>query len=58
MNAEELAIDPVAAAHRLLGEHWLGAGRGARFLLGLVVSTGVGGGLVLSAEWVNRWHLR
>jgi glucokinase len=30
-----------------LGEHWLGAGRGARFLLGIVVSTGVGGGLVL-----------
>jgi glucokinase len=30
-----------------LGEHWLGAGRGARFLLGMVVSTGVGGGLVL-----------
>ncbi len=30
-----------------LGEHWLGAGRGASFLLGMVVSTGVGGGLVL-----------
>lgn len=30
-----------------LGEHWRGAGRGARFLLGSVVSTGVGGGLVL-----------
>jgi glucokinase len=30
-----------------MGEQWLGAGRGARFLLGLVVSTGVGGGLVL-----------
>lgn len=30
-----------------LGEQWLGAGRGARFLLGMVVSTGVGGGLVL-----------
>ncbi|OBA81121.1 sugar kinase [Mycobacterium sp. 1164966.3] len=30
-----------------LGEHWLGAGRRARFLLGMVVSTGVGGGLVL-----------
>lgn len=29
-----------------LGEHWRGAGRGARFLLGMVVSTGVGGGLV------------
>ena len=30
-----------------LGEHWRGAGRGAHFLLGMVVSTGVGGGLVL-----------
>jgi glucokinase len=30
-----------------LGEHWLGSGRGARFLLGMVVSSGVGGGLVL-----------
>ena len=31
-----------------LGEHWRGAGRGAGFLLGMVVSTGVGGGLVLN----------
>ncbi len=30
-----------------LGEHRAGAGRGAAFLLGMVVSTGVGGGLVL-----------
>jgi glucokinase len=30
-----------------LGEHWRGAGRGVGFLLGMVVSTGVGGGLVL-----------
>ncbi|UXA07936.1 ROK family protein [Mycobacterium sp. SMC-2] len=30
-----------------LGEHWRGAGRGADFMLGMVVSTGVGGGLVL-----------
>jgi glucokinase len=30
-----------------LGEQWHGAARGARFLLGMVVSTGVGGGLVL-----------
>ncbi|HEY3263358.1 MAG TPA: ROK family protein [Pseudonocardiaceae bacterium] len=30
-----------------LGEWWRGAGRGAAFLLGMVVSTGVGGGLVL-----------
>jgi glucokinase len=33
-----------------LGEHWLGAGRGARFVLGMVVSTGVGGGLVLGGH--------
>lgn len=39
-----LAGDGVCMA---LGEHWLGAGRGARFMLGMVVSTGVGGGLVL-----------
>ncbi|UBU14470.1 ROK family protein [Nonomuraea gerenzanensis] len=30
-----------------LGEHWLGAGRGCTSLLGIVVSTGIGGGLVL-----------
>lgn len=29
-----------------LGEHWLGAGRGSAALLGIVVSTGIGGGLV------------
>jgi glucokinase len=31
-----------------VGEHWRGAGRGVDFLLGMVVSTGVGGGLVLN----------
>jgi glucokinase len=30
-----------------LGEFWRGAGQGATFMLGMVVSTGVGGGLVL-----------
>ncbi|MGV9800637.1 ROK family protein [Mycobacterium sp. NPDC003449] len=52
-------VERVAAATRLpvrlggdglcmaLGEHWRGAGQGAAFLLGMVVSTGVGGGLVL-----------
>ena len=39
-----LAGDGVCMA---LGEHWRGAGRRARFMLGMVVSTGVGGGLVL-----------
>ncbi|OMC27057.1 ROK family protein [Mycobacterium colombiense] len=41
-----LAGDGVCMA---LAEHWIGAGKDAdaRFLLGMVVSTGVGGGLVL-----------
>lgn len=33
-----------------LGEHWCGAGQGASYLLGIVVSTGVGGGLVLDGK--------
>ncbi|MDH2424437.1 ROK family protein [Sphaerisporangium sp. TRM90804] len=36
--------DAVAAA---AGEHWRGAGRGSDSMLGIVVSTGIGGGLVL-----------
>ncbi|MEV6526114.1 ROK family protein [Longispora sp. NPDC051575] len=35
-----------------LAEHWLGAGRGSAALLGMVVSTGVGGGLILSGELI------
>jgi glucokinase len=33
-----------------IGEHWLGAGGGVANLLGIVVSTGVGGGLVLGGR--------
>lgn len=33
-----------------IAEHWLGAGRGADNVLGMVVSTGVGGGLVLGGR--------
>lgn len=33
-----------------LGEHWAGAGRGSGSMLGMVVSTGVGGGLVLDGR--------
>lgn len=33
-----------------LGEHWRGAGQGAEALLGMVVSTGIGGGLVLDGR--------
>ena len=36
-----------------VGEHWRGAGRGCRDLLGIVVSTGVGGGLVLDGRLIN-----
>jgi glucokinase len=35
------------------GEHWRGAGRGTRTMLGMVVSTGVGGGLVLDGTMVH-----
>jgi glucokinase len=42
--------DAVAMA---VGEHWKGAGRDARHFLGVVVSTGVGGGLVLDGRIAN-----
>jgi glucokinase len=35
------------------GEHWRGAGRGASNVLGMVVSTGVGGGLILDSRVVE-----
>jgi glucokinase len=33
-----------------LGEHWRGAGQGSSNMLGMVVSTGVGGGIVLAGR--------
>ena len=42
-----LVGDAIAAA---VGEHWRGAGRDARSLLGIVVSTGIGGGFVLDGR--------
>ncbi|MGH8868790.1 MAG: ROK family protein [Actinomycetes bacterium] len=36
-----------------VGEHWRGAGRGRDNVLGMVVSTGVGGGLVLDGHLVD-----
>jgi glucokinase len=36
-----------------IGEHWRGAGRGWRNVLGMVVSTGVGGGLVLDDRLIQ-----
>ncbi len=35
------------------GEHWRGAGRGRRNMLGMVVSTGVGGGLILENHLID-----
>lgn len=35
------------------GEHWRGAGRGRRNVLGMVVSTGVGGGLILNNRLID-----
>jgi glucokinase len=42
-----LAGDAVCVA---LGEQWVGAGQGSSAMLGMVVSTGVGGGLVIGAR--------
>ena len=39
-----------------LGEWWLGAGRGKRHLLGMVVSTGVGGGLIVDGRLLHGVH--
>jgi glucokinase len=36
-----------------VGEHWRGAGRGTHHMLGMVVSTGVGGGLVLGGRLID-----
>jgi glucokinase len=33
-----------------VGEHWKGAGQGSRNLLGITVSTGIGGGLILDGR--------
>jgi glucokinase len=51
--------DAIAMA---VGEHWRGAGRGSAGFLGVVVSTGVGGGLVIggrvaSGETGNAGHV-
>lgn len=35
------------------GEHWQGAGRGTSNMLGMVISTGVGGGLVLDDRLID-----
>lgn len=45
-----LQNDAVAMA---VGEHWRGAGQGATNMLGIVVSTGVGGGLLIGNRLVT-----
>jgi glucokinase len=35
------------------GEHWRGAGRGTSDMLGVVISTGIGGGLVLDGRLIS-----
>jgi glucokinase len=37
----------------VVGEHWRGAGRGRDNVLGMVISTGVGGGLILDGRLVE-----
>ncbi|PDQ36149.1 MAG: sugar kinase [Candidatus Lumbricidophila eiseniae] len=45
-----LRIDGLCIA---LAEHWVGAGRGARNMIGMIVSTGVGGGLIIEGRGVR-----
>lgn len=53
-RVRELVGAPVALAGdaicMALGEHWVGAGQGSDAMLGMVVSTGIGGGLVLGGR--------
>jgi glucokinase len=55
--AELLAGIPVRvhndAICMVAGEHWRGAGRGRDNVLGMVISTGVGGGLVLDGRLIE-----
>jgi glucokinase len=52
--AGEFAAEPVLvhndAVGLAVGEHWKGAGQGSRNLLGITVSTGIGGGLILDGR--------
>jgi glucokinase len=52
--AEEFDAEPVLihndAVGLTVGEHWKGAGAGTANLLGITVSTGVGGGLILDGR--------
>jgi glucokinase len=43
----KLENDATAAT---IGEHWLGAGRGANNVIGVTLGTGVGGGLIIEGE--------
>ena len=36
-----------------LAEHWIGAARGVKYFMGMVVSTGVGGGLILDDRLID-----
>jgi glucokinase len=45
-----LATDGLACT---LAEHWVGAGRGVPNMMGMVISTGVGGGLVLGGRPIH-----
>lgn len=55
--AERLVDRPVRLHNDAIcvavAEHWVGAGRTARGVLGMVVSTGVGGGLILDDRLVD-----
>jgi len=51
----EAVVDNDAKA-MALGEWWRGAGRGSRNMLGMVVSTGIGGGLIIDGRLLDGEH--
>ena len=57
--AAEFGVDAVVdndAKAFAYGEWWRGAGRGSRAMLGMVVSTGVGGGIVIDGRLIDGAH--
>jgi glucokinase len=51
----DVIVDNDAKAYAL-GECWIGGGQGARGFLGIVVSTGVGGGIVINGHLLHGAH--
>lgn len=54
-SGRPVVVDNDAKAYAL-GEYWIGGGTGAQAMLGIVVSTGVGGGIVVDGRLLHGAH--